>query len=67
MTGFSLNVNFTSIPNYSWTHFFDENKQHGVSAAVTVPMLGWVAKDTSSYSYPVSAFRAAERHHRTEP
>ena len=53
---FFLNVNFTNIPDYSWTEFFDENKQHGVSAAMTLPMLGWVAKDTRSYSYPVSVY-----------
>src|SRR5688572_4231978 len=33
-----------------------EMKRRGVKAAITVPMLGWVAKDGSSYGFPVAAF-----------
>jgi hypothetical protein len=36
--------------------FLAETTQHGAVAAVTVPMIGWVAKDGTSYSFPVSAF-----------
>lgn len=50
------NSNLTGIADYSWQDFLDGNRQHMVSSAITVPMLGWVAKDTQSYSYPVSVF-----------
>jgi len=36
--------------------FLEQNREHGVQSALVVPMLGWVAKDTTSYSFPVSAF-----------
>ena len=36
--------------------FLEENRQAGVKTAFTVPMIGWVAKDATSYSFPVSVF-----------
>ena len=36
--------------------FLANNQRYGMLSAVTVPMLGWVAKDTTSYSFPVSKF-----------
>ncbi len=36
--------------------FLEENWAHGVGSAITIPMLGWVAKDSSSVSFPVSTF-----------
>jgi hypothetical protein len=36
--------------------FLDENRERGVKTAFTLPMVGWVAKDDSSYSFPVAAF-----------
>jgi hypothetical protein len=33
--------------------YLDENRQRGVKTALTVPMIGWVAKDATSYSFPV--------------
>ena len=36
--------------------FIGENKRRGVSTALTIPMLDWVAKDATSYSFPVSVF-----------
>jgi hypothetical protein len=53
---FFMNVNYTGNPSYSWQAFLDENRNHGVQTALTVPMLGWVAKDTKSYAYPVSIY-----------
>lgn len=52
---FFKNVNYTNVANYSWTDFLAENAAHNTQAAMTVPMLGWVAKDTSSYSFSVAA------------
>ncbi len=36
--------------------FFAKNAEAGRLNAVTVPTLGWVAKDDSSYSFPVKTF-----------
>ena len=55
-----MNVNYTSKEDYSWKDFLEENRKHQVSTALTVPMLGWVAKDTESYSYPVSEYGAQQ-------
>lgn len=41
--------------------FFEENHAMGMSSALTVPILGWVAKDTTSSGFPVSAFGAQQR------
>lgn len=53
---FYQNVNYTNDASYSWKDFLAENKSHKVTAAITVPMLGWVAKDTDSQSFPVSQY-----------
>jgi hypothetical protein len=44
-----------------WEQFFDDNRAHDVASVITVPMLGWVAKDGTSYSFPVSVFGAQGR------
>lgn len=40
----------------SYAKFFDDNANHGVVAALTVPISGWVAKDKTSVSFPVGTF-----------
>jgi hypothetical protein len=50
------NVNYTGQPGPAWQRFLDDNAAAGVSTALTMPMLGWVAKDTTSSSFPVSVF-----------
>jgi Glycoside hydrolase family 44 len=49
------NVAITDTPNASET-FLQNNQDNGLGSAVTLPMLGWVAKDTTSYSFPVSKY-----------
>jgi hypothetical protein len=41
-------------PGYGYETFLEENRAHGVASELTIPMLGWVAKDTTSYAFPVS-------------
>jgi hypothetical protein len=53
---FFRNVSYVKQPGPAWQRFLDENRERGLTTALTVPMLGWVAKDTSSYSFPVSVF-----------
>ena len=42
----------------TYRRFIEENEQHGVASVVTVPMMGWVAKDGTSSSFPVSVYGA---------
>ena len=52
------NVNYTSDRAYSWRHYLAENEANGLHSAITLPMLGWVAKDTGTYGFPVARFGA---------
>lgn len=36
--------------------FLRLNGENGVQSAMTVPMIGWVAKDDSSYTFPISVY-----------
>jgi hypothetical protein len=47
---------FRNAPVRSAESFLQENSSHGLKSALTVPILGWVAKDAKSYSFPVSVF-----------
>lgn len=58
---FFTNVNYTGDATWHWGRFFDDNKKKGVRSALTVPMLGWVAKDIKSYSFPVEKFGKQQR------
>src|SRR4029077_20994468 len=40
----------------SYTDFLVDSAAHHAVSAVTIPMIGWVAKDGTSYSFPVSVF-----------
>jgi len=53
---FFKNVNYTGNPKWNWRNFLEENQRRGTASALTVPTLGYVAKDHSSYSFPVSEF-----------
>jgi hypothetical protein len=57
---FFRNVSILSdVPN-AHEQFLMDNWSHGAASAVTVPTLGWVAKDDTSYSFPVSQFGEQE-------
>src|SRR5262249_4675475 len=45
--------------------WIDDAYAHHASMPVVVPMIGWVAKDSTSFSFPVSKF-GAQRHHDPE-
>ncbi len=47
---FFRNVNVETSSD-TW---LEENLKQGVRSALTLPTIGWVAKDTTSYSFPVS-------------
>jgi hypothetical protein len=39
-----------------YAEYLSENLSHQVQTALTIPTIGWVAKDGTSYSFPVSVF-----------
>ncbi len=53
---FFENVDPAPRAGFTWKTFLDDNRAHGMHSAVTVPILGWVAKDTSSVSFPRAQF-----------
>lgn len=50
------NVDYAGTPGYSWKTFLELNHDRHVTAAITLPTLGWVSKDTTSFSFPRSEF-----------
>jgi hypothetical protein len=42
--------------------FLDGNRAHHAISAITVPMVGWIAKDTTSVGFPVSVYGAQRAH-----
>ena len=55
---FFRNVEVLPGPTPAHETFVRDNWAHGAGSAITVPMLGWVAKDDRSYSFPVGRFGA---------
>jgi hypothetical protein len=53
---FFENVNYTPNANYSYKLFFADDDKHAMKSVLTVPMIGWVAKDTTSSGFPKSKF-----------
>lgn len=41
--------------------FMAENRKRGVASFITLPIMGWVAKDRESYSYPRSLYPKQQR------
>lgn len=39
-----------------WRAYISDNLSNGAVSAITLPIIGWVAKDTESYSFPVSRY-----------
>lgn len=52
---------FENVETRPVSVFFAENRAHGMTSALTVPMIGWVAKDKTSSSFPVSSLGAQEQ------
>ena len=53
---FFRNVNYTPSNSYTYELFLEDNIDHSVQTALTVPTIGWVAKDTTSVGFPASVF-----------
>ncbi len=52
---------FENRPGGSYSVFLAEGIAHGAQTALTIPILGWVAKDGTSYSFPVSVYGAQSK------
>ena len=46
------NVDYSSDPAFTYKTFLQADMDKGLQTAMTVPTLGWVAKDTSSNGFP---------------
>ncbi len=57
---FFKNVDYDGALGPAHLRFIDENAKHRVATALTVPIIGWVAKDTVSYGFPVSVHGAQQ-------
>ena len=53
---FFMNVDFTGNKGWNYGQMLDANRAHGLVTALTVPTIGWVAKDGQQYSFPVSVY-----------
>lgn len=53
---FFRNVNYTRRADFSWASFLTEGVRRDVKTALTIPTMGWVARDTSAFSFPVAEF-----------
>ena len=51
-----MNVGSESEARPAYRRFIDDDVAHAMSTAITVPTIGWVAKDTSSYGFSVKLF-----------
>lgn len=59
--GLFRNTNLVGRPDFSWRTFLEIDLDRGVETALTVPMVGWVAKDMTSVGFPVADFGNQER------
>ncbi|MHB8874697.1 MAG: glycoside hydrolase family 44 protein [Myxococcaceae bacterium] len=53
---FFRNVNKSGVPGFTFGSFLDDAASRGVPASITVPLIGWVARDITGFSFPVSEF-----------
>ncbi len=51
---FFENVDYAPRAGYTYVDFLKDNAARGVASVLTVPTIGWVAKDTSSVGFPKS-------------
>jgi hypothetical protein len=55
-----MNTSYGQRQGRVWQTFLEVNRDRNLKSALTVPMLGWIAKDTTSASFPVSDFGPQE-------
>ena len=45
---------FENTSSGDYRSFLEEDRKHGMASALTIPMIGWIAKDKTSSGFPVS-------------
>jgi hypothetical protein len=55
---FFKNADYGGTRTPAYERFIDDDRTRGLSTTITVPTIGWVAKDTTSYGFPVSVYGA---------
>ncbi len=55
------NLEYTGIKGYSYETFFGQQRFSDFKTALTVPILGWIAKDTTSASFPLALYPRQEK------
>ena len=55
-----LNVDYTAIKGYSYETFFEQQQKWDLKTALTIPTIGWIARDTTSMSFPKGLFPRQE-------
>ena len=50
------NLDYIGPKRNAWEEFLASNQAHDVVSTVTVPIIGWVAKDSTSFSFPASKY-----------
>jgi hypothetical protein len=58
---------FENAKNAGYRAFLAGNSAQQVASALTVPMIGWVAKDATSVGFPVSVYGAQRAHDPNRP
>ncbi len=58
---FFQNTDYGHHTDFSWSTFLGIDRDRGLATALTVPLLGWVAKDTKSFSFSTDDFGAQQQ------
>ncbi len=64
---FFRNLEYTGIKDYTYETYLEQTREHGLKVALSIPMLGWVAKDRTSSSFPVAIFANQQQLDPTDP
>jgi Glycoside hydrolase family 44 len=54
--GYYENADLAGKGDFTWKTFLQFNRDHRVRSAITLPMLGWVARDLVTSGFPVADF-----------
>lgn len=61
------NLEYTGIKNFSYETFFSQQQVLGFKTALTVPLLGWVAKDDKACSFPLALYTKQDKLDPSDP
>lgn len=62
-----MNLKYIDEPGWTWRTFLEQQKGWNLKTALSLPMVGWVAKDTTSVGFPakeISGQQEVDPHHK---